>query len=286
MARPGDVVDVPQIGLRFEFRETSESTGGAFTEVDVVGRPKGFITGPHRHAGQAETLTAIEGEMRVRFHGRTHVLRPGDSITVPPGVRHSQRPHGAGAGRIRVRLEPSGDIETFLEGLGRIGYVAGFPTPRGAFTLLANAEYAFVDEWEVGADPETVYDILADGTTYPAWWRPVYIAVEHQGEYTLQHFKGRLPYHLHTRTRTVEAQRPHRIHGETDGDLRGTGIWTLTPTATGTHVRFDWRVHADRPLLKLLTPLMRPALRWNHNWAIARAKEGLEPYATRAKVAV
>jgi hypothetical protein len=25
--------------------------------------------------------------------------------------------------------------------------------------------------------------------------------------------------------------------------------------------------------------VLRPALRWNHNWAIARAREGLEPYA-------
>ena len=44
-------------------------------------------------------------------------------------------------------------------------------------------------------------------------------------------------------------------------------------------MRFDWRVHADRPLLRILTPLLRPALRWNHAWAIARAVEGLEPYA-------
>jgi hypothetical protein len=29
----------------------------------------------------------------------------------------------------------------------------------------------------------------------------------------------------------------------------------------------------------VLTPLLRPAFRWNHNWAIDRAIEGLEPYA-------
>jgi hypothetical protein len=40
-------------------------------------------------------------------------------------------------------------------------------------------------------------------------------------------------------------------------------------------------VHADRPLLRALTPVLRPALRWNHAWAIARAREGLEPYAKR-----
>src|SRR4051812_48701482 len=118
MAKPGDVVDVPAIGLRFEFRATAESTGGAYSEVDVIGRPKGFIKGPHIHPGQTETHTVIEGSMRVRLNGRTHILNPGDSIVVPPGARHTQLPHGAGEGRIRVRLEPSNDIDAFLERLG------------------------------------------------------------------------------------------------------------------------------------------------------------------------
>ena len=49
-------------------------------------------------------------------------------------------------------------------------------------------------------------------------------------------------------------------------------------------MRFDWRVFADRPLLRTLTPLLRPVFRWNHDWAIARAMEGLEPYAQRTAV--
>ena len=62
------------------------------------------------------------------------------------------------------------------------------------------------------------------------------------------------------------------------GDLRGVGLWTLTPTASGgTHVRFDWRVFADKPIVKALTPVARPVFRRNHAWAIARAVEGLEP---------
>ena len=151
---------------------------------------------------------------------------------------------------------------------------------------LLNA-YAFVDEWHVDAPREAVFDVLADAQTYPQWWKPVYIDVRHDGEYTHQHFKGRLPYHLHTRTKTVRSERPHLLQGETHGDLRGTGIWTLTPSVSGgTHLRFDWCVHADRRLLRLLTPLLRPALRWNHNWAIARAMEGLEPFVQRQRVAV
>ena len=145
-------------------------------------------------------------------------------------------------------------------------------------------EYVFIDEWDVDAPQEQVFDALADARTYPEWWRPVYIAVEADcppqvGCVSRQEFKGRLPYHLNTRSVITELDPPRTITAEVDGDLRGTGTWTLTPTATGTHVRFDWQVHADRRLLRALAPLLRPVFRWNHNWAIARAMEGLEPFA-------
>jgi len=135
-----------------------------------------------------------------------------------------------------------------------------------------------------------VFDALADSRTYPRWWRPVYLDVESDGPVAVgaesrQHFKGRLPYHLHTRSVIAELDAPNRVTADVDGDLRGRGTWTLTPTRAGTHVRFDWQVHADRKLLRLLTPVLRPLFRWNHNWAIARAIDGLEPYARRAAAA-
>lgn len=152
------------------------------------------------------------------------------------------------------------------------------------------APYVFVDEWDVAAPPDAVFGALADTRTYPRWWRPVYLDVESDGPVEVgtesrQHFKGRLPYHLHTRSVVAELDPPNRVTADVDGDLRGRGTWTLTPTADGTHVRFDWEVHADRRLLRLLTPVLRPMFRWNHNWAIARAIDGLEPYAQRAAAA-
>jgi uncharacterized protein YndB with AHSA1/START domain len=152
---------------------------------------------------------------------------------------------------------------------------------------MAIRPYQFLDEWDVHAPPEAVFDAVADVSTYPLWWRPVYLGAERNGPVAMgatstQHFKGRLPYHLHTRSVIAELDPPRRVTADVDGDLRGRGVWTLTPTAGGgTHVRFDWQVHADRKLLRVLTPVLRPIFRWNHNWAIARAIEGLEPYAQR-----
>jgi uncharacterized protein YndB with AHSA1/START domain len=148
------------------------------------------------------------------------------------------------------------------------------------------APYLFVDEWDVDAPCEAVFDALADGSTYPDWWRPVYISVKSEGppevgRISRQHFKGGLPYTLKTRSTLTALDRPNRIEVDVVGDLSGHGIWTLTDRDGRTHVRFDWEVTADRPLLRYLTPVLRPLFRWNHNWAIARAIEGLEPYARR-----
>jgi uncharacterized protein YndB with AHSA1/START domain len=136
----------------------------------------------------------------------------------------------------------------------------------------------------VNAPVEAVFDALADARTYPEWWRPVYISSEADGPADLgrdsrHYFKGRLPYKLCTTSTIVAFDRPHTFETKVEGDLSGRGVWTLTPKDGGTRVRFDWRVNADRPLLRYLTPILRPAFRWNHNWAIARAIEGLEPYA-------
>lgn len=147
------------------------------------------------------------------------------------------------------------------------------------------SDYVFIDEWDVDAPQQAVFAALADATTYPEWWTPVYIAVEADGPLGLgqvsrTEFKGRLPYHLKTRSEIVAYAPPKQFEVEVVGDLTGRGVWTVSEReGGGTHVHFDWRVIADRPLLRYLTPVLRPLFRYNHNWSIERAIDGLEPYA-------
>jgi uncharacterized protein YndB with AHSA1/START domain len=77
-------------------------------------------------------------------------------------------------------------------------------------------EYVFCDEWDVDAPREAVFEALADARTYPEWWRPVYIAVEGDAEpavgaVTEHEFKGRLPYHLKTRSEIVRMEPPREF---------------------------------------------------------------------------
>jgi uncharacterized protein YndB with AHSA1/START domain len=151
-------------------------------------------------------------------------------------------------------------------------------------------EYMFVDEWDVDAPQQAVFDALADTRTYPTWWAPIYRHVDADGPpfvgcASRQKFKARLPYTLSTVSRIVRLEPPRELEVHVVGDLRGTGVWTLTTAGGKVHVRFDWRVHTDRALLRVLTPLLRPVFRWNHNVAIRQAMAGLEPYARRSTVA-
>ena len=146
------------------------------------------------------------------------------------------------------------------------------------------AEYVFIDEWDVHAPAERIFMALADARTYPQWWTPTYRQVSADGPPEVgrasdQRFKGKLPYTLSTVSTVVALDPPRSLEVEVHGDLRGHGTWTLTPTASGVHVRFDWHVHADRTLIRVLTPVLRPLFRWNHNVAIGDAIRGLEPYA-------
>jgi uncharacterized protein YndB with AHSA1/START domain/quercetin dioxygenase-like cupin family protein len=316
MKMANDVLEMKQLGVSVRFVRTE----GKLLEMEVTGRPRGFLSQRHVHGCQAERLEVISGAMKVGMNGREHVLTAGQSIEVPAGTPHTQVPLGEGAGVVRIQVRPAGRTQAFLERLAemcREGKITrmGLPRPVAGAELVLEygdtghaakpplraqqalarlvmavahsmAPYVFVDAWDVAAPPEAVFDALADTRTYPRWWRPVYLDVESAGPVEVgaesrQHFKGRLPYHLHTRSVIAALDPPHRVTADVDGDLRGRGTWTLTPTAHGTHVRFDWQVHADRKLLRVLTPVLRPMFRWNHNWAIARAIDGLEPYAQR-----
>jgi uncharacterized protein YndB with AHSA1/START domain/mannose-6-phosphate isomerase-like protein (cupin superfamily) len=330
MAKSGELLEIPELGIQVRFVRTAAETGGELCEFEVSGRPRGFLTQEHVHATQTERLEPVSGAIKVVMNGRSYALNPGDAHTIPPGTAHTQVPMGAGAGTVRITVTPAGDSEGFLEKMAELSrdgrlLQSGWPRPTAAAELIreyagagsaakpppavqqalatailgaaragravrerlagaARSEYLFVDEWDVAAPPQAVFDALADARTYPQWWTPVYIDVDADGPPKLgkesrQHFKGRLPYHLHTRSTITRLEPPHVVEGDVEGDLRGRGTWTLTPIPGGTHVRFDWRVFADRKLLRALTPLLRPVFRWNHNWAIARAMEGLEPHA-------
>ena len=105
------------------------------------------------------------------------------------------RPFGIRVEFLRTGEETAGELlEMEVSGRPR-----GFFSQRHVHPLHTRlSSYVFVDEWDVAAPPEAVFDALADVRSYPVWWRPVYLEVAADGPAQLgseshQHFKGRLP---------------------------------------------------------------------------------------------
>jgi uncharacterized protein YndB with AHSA1/START domain len=136
---------------------------------------------------------------------------------------------------------------------------------------VAVPDYHFTTHWRFEASPEEVWAVLADGEDLPRWWPSVYLEATRVeagdalgvGQVTMLWTKGFLPYTLRWRFRVSEADRPYRL------------VWTLAGASGGTDVSFDWRIRAEKPLLRALSFLLRPVFSANHAWAMARGRESL-----------
>jgi uncharacterized protein YndB with AHSA1/START domain len=147
-------------------------------------------------------------------------------------------------------------------------------------------QYVLIDEWNVDAPQDQVFDVLVDPRTYPEWWTPTYVSGESDGPpepgtVSRVRFKSKLPFVFQASSRLVRVNRPDEFEAEVEGDLRGVAIWTLTPLHGKVRVRFDFRVFADRPLIRYLSPVLRPLFRWNHTMAMRQARANLGPYVRR-----
>jgi uncharacterized protein YndB with AHSA1/START domain len=150
-------------------------------------------------------------------------------------------------------------------------------------------DYQFFTEWRIDAPRELLYEILKEGKDYPRWWPAVYLGADYQpsgrkdriGDRVVFLTKGWLPYRLNWTAEVARHERPHTIEIAATGDFVGRGIWRLEPEGEGTRVTFDWRLRADKPLLRWLSPLFKPIFRWNHAWAMAQGYESLCREASR-----
>jgi quercetin dioxygenase-like cupin family protein len=136
----GDVLEVPEAGIRLEIRLTGEETGGEYAEFDVIGRPRGLFAGSHVHEMHAEYLEVVSGAMELRLDGREQVLRAGERAVVPIGAQHAQRPYRDEPFHVRVQWRPPTKAEAFGEAvaaMSRDGGLTrwGYPKPMAAARL-------------------------------------------------------------------------------------------------------------------------------------------------------
>ena len=145
-------------------------------------------------------------------------------------------------------------------------------------------EYRFLDRWLVPAPIERVYDTLGDVAGYGRWWTDFVIEATgdegepRPGKRNRLLVKAYLPYKVRFGMEVLEAEKPRRILSRLSGDFDGTGEWRLTETAEGTEAVLDWRPQVNKPLIRYLTPLLRPLFRSNHVWAMKRGERQIRDY--------
>lgn len=148
---------------------------------------------------------------------------------------------------------------------------------------MSSPAYHFTTVWDLPAPPETIYDLLAEPEALPRWWPSVYLFVtqvepagpDGLGGRIALYTKGWLPYTLRWSFRVTENRRPTTLALEATGDFVGYGRWTLIAHDGGTRATYDWAITAEKPLLRTLSPLLRPVFAANHRWAMARGEESI-----------
>jgi hypothetical protein len=86
--------------------------------------------------------------------------------------------------------------------------------------------------------------------------------------------KGWLPYTLRWSFRVTEV-RDDGSTLEAWGDFVGRGIWTFEQDGPWVNAIYDWKIDAEKPLLRYLSFLIKPIFSANHHWAMARGEESL-----------
>jgi hypothetical protein len=116
------------------------------------------------------------------------------------------------------------------------------------------------------------------------WWPSVYLDVVELrppdasgvGRRVSVHTKGWLPYTLRWEFEVVESRYPHGFALVANGDFEGRGVWTIEQDGAFVDATYDWRIRAEKPLLRSLSSVLRPLFEANHRWAMRQGEESLE----------
>lgn len=156
MARAGDMF-VNQAGEQLTFRQTSQETGGALLELEVVYRPHATPPPPHCHPFQEEHFEVLQGAIHTVIGGQNRTYMPGESFSVPRGVAHAMHNTSAEAGRVLWQTRPALRTEMFFEtlwGLAQDGKTNAVGVP--SLLQMAVLLEAYAQEFRLARPPYAV----------------------------------------------------------------------------------------------------------------------------------
>ncbi len=146
-------------------------------------------------------------------------------------------------------------------------------------------DYHFITQWRVPGTVAEVVEILGDAPGLARWWPSVYLQVRQLaagdargvGKVMDLTTKGWLPYTLRWQFEVTEKYEDG-FRLEASGDFVGRGIWTFAQDGPASRVliKYDWKILAEKPMLRDFSFIMKPIFGANHRWAMARGEESLK----------
>ncbi|HXX78709.1 MAG TPA: hypothetical protein VEI53_09470 [Ktedonobacteraceae bacterium] len=148
---------------------------------------------------------------------------------------------------------------------------------------MATNDYHFITQWRVESTLKEVSEIIGDAQGLARWWPSVYLDVNilergdenGLGKVVDLYTKGWLPYTLRWQFRVTEV-RPDGFTLVAWGDFDGRGIWTFEQDGAWVNITYDWKIKAEKPLLRYFSFIMKPLFSANHRWAMAKGEESLK----------
>ena len=148
---------------------------------------------------------------------------------------------------------------------------------------MPSNEYHFIAHWLVESSVQEVTHILSNAPDLARWWPSVYLDVQELapgdgsgvGKEIGLYTKGWLPYTLRWQFRVTEVS-PSGFALEATGDFVGRGEWTFRQEGSMVIITYDWRIRADKPLLRTLSAVLKPLFSANHHWAMRMGEASLK----------
>jgi hypothetical protein len=149
--------------------------------------------------------------------------------------------------------------------------------------MIVNNAYHFITHWQVEGTVAQISKLLGEVERLPVWWPSVYLDVmvlevgepNGVGKRVTLYTKGWLPYTLRWQFLVTEVSDTQSILQAT-GDFVGYGIWTFAQNGQCVDVTYDWQIAAEKPLLRLMSPLLKPLFSMNHHWAMQQGEISLK----------
>lgn len=157
-------------------------------------------------------------------------------------------------------------------------------------------EYRFITRWRLPGSAEQISELLDDTATLLRIWPSLYSRAtvlepgddRGVGKVLRVETRGHLPYTLRWSFKVVGSRHPYGYTVDAWGDMVGTGVWTIRPDSPDggeSRVTYDWRVRTDKPLLKWLSPILKPLFKSNHDRVMADGERGLRAELLRRREA-